>query len=368
MTIFFNNIKRILKKKLNIIFMIVVPVLFIVVSMAATGGGGTISVGIVDNDNTKLTNMLIKNLEDKATVIRVKEDEIKSNILNMKIEYAIVFDKNFTKDIIDGKDVKLKSYSIKESDVAVSVKMYIDSFLSTAKNISAAVPGNEEKFYSGFDYYEDGSFQAEYKSLELKQFSKKTSVISLGFLVMCIIFLSTFATTLIIEDKKSGTYYRMFSTPVKIKSYMLQNILSFIAVALLQVGLIITIMIGVFKADLGPSPINVFIVMAAFALVAVAFGVVISSLSKDSRQASTLSTLIITPMCMLGGCFWPREIMPSFLQKIGNFVPTTWALKAAEKVVNGSSLIASSKEMLIILLFAVVFFLLASWRKVDIAK
>lgn len=368
MTIFFNNIKRILKKKLNIIFMIVVPILFIVVSMAAAGGGGTLSVGIVDNDNTKFTNMLIKNLEDKASIVRVKEDEIKSNILNMKIEYAIVFDKDFTKDIIEGKNVKLKSYSIRESDVAVPVKLYIDSFLNTAKNISAAVPGNEEKFYSGFDYYKNGSFQAEYKSLELKQFGKRTSIASLGFLIMCIIFLSSFATTLIIEDKKSGTYYRMFSTPIRIKSYMLQNILSFIVVALLQVGLILTIMMGVFKADLGPSPINVFAVMAVFALVAVAFGVVVSSLSKDSRQASTLSSLIITPMCMLGGCFWPREIMPSFLQKIGDFVPTTWALKAADKVLNGSSLIAVSKELLIMLLFAVVFFLLASWRKADVGK
>jgi ABC-2 type transport system permease protein len=312
--------------------------------------------------------MLIKNLEDKASVIRVNENEIKSNIINMKIEYAIVFDKGFTNRIIDGEDVKLKSYSIKESDVAVPVKMYIDSFLSTAKNISAAVPGNEEKFYSGLDYYKEGSFQAEYKSIELKEFGKRTSIASLGFLIMCIIFLSSLATTLIIEDKKSSTYYRVFSTPLKIRSYMLQNILSFIAVALLQVGLILIIMMGIFKADLGPSPINVFVVMAVFAIVAVALGVVISSLSKDSRQVSTLISLITIPMCMLGGCFWPREVMPSFLQKIGDFVPTTWAHKAAEKAINGSSLIAVSKEIFIMLLFAVVFFLMSSWRKVDIAR
>lgn len=368
MTVFFNNIKRILKKKINIIMMIVVPVLFIVVSMAATGSGGSLNIGIVDNDNTKLTNMLIEELGNKSSVKRVNEDEIKSNIINMKIDYAIVFERDFTRNIIDGKDAKLKSYSIKESDASVPVKMYIDSFISTAKNISAVVPGNEEKFYSGFDFYKDGSFQAEYKSIELKEFGKRTSITSLGFLIMCILFLSSFATTLIIEDKKSGTYYRMFSAPIKIRSYMLQNILSFIAVALLQVGLVLTIMMVVFKADLGPSPINVYVVMAIFAIVAVALGVVISSLSKDERQVSTISSLINAPMLMLGGCFWPREVMPSFLQKIGDFVPTTWGLKAAEKVINGSSLIGVSKEILIMLLFVVVFLLLSSWRKADIAK
>ena len=368
MTIFFNNIKRILKKKINIIMMIVVPVLFIVVSMAATGSGGNFNIGIVDNDNTKLTNMLIEELGNKASIKKVNEAEIKSNIINMKIDYAIVFHKDFTKNIIDGKDAKLKSYSIKETDATVPIKMYIDSFISTAKNISAAVPGNEEKFYSGFDFYKDGSFQAEYKSIELKEFGKKTSITSLGFLIMCILFLSSFATTLIIEDKKSGTYYRIFSTPIRIKSYMLQNILSFIAVALLQVGLVLAIMMAVFKADFGPSPINVFVVMSIFAIVAVALGVVVSSLSKDERQVSTLSSLINIPILMLGGCFWPREVMPSFLQKIGDFVPTTWGLKAAERVINGSSLIGVSKEITIMLLFIVVFFLLSSWRKADIAK
>ncbi len=54
----------------------------------------------MDNDNTKLINMLIKDLGDKSSVIEINENEVKSNIIYMKIEYAIVFDKGFTKGMV----------------------------------------------------------------------------------------------------------------------------------------------------------------------------------------------------------------------------------------------------------------------------
>lgn len=368
MTVFIYNIKRILKRKVNIIFIIVVPVLFILLSMAASMGGSPLKVGIVDKDDTKLTNMLINNLDGKSTVVKINEDEIKSNIISSSIDYAVVIDKGFTSSIINGEDAKVQSFSIKETDAALPVKMYIESFINAAKNIGAASTGNEDKFYTGMNYYQDGSFTAEYKTLDLKAFDKQITLTSLGFLVMCVLYLSSFSTTIILEDKKSNTYYRIFSTPIKIKSYMLQNILSFIAVAAIQIGAVLAVMQFIFKADLGPSIPNLFLVLLVFGIVAVSIGVAISSLSKDTRQSSTLMTFIIIPACMLGGCFWPREIMPDVLKKIGDFVPTTWVLKAAQGVISGSSILGVSKELIILLLFSLVFFLLASWRRADVAR
>lgn len=368
MTIFLYNIKRILKRKLNIIFMIVVPVLFIVISMSATQGGSPVVMGIVDNDNTKLTNTFIENLEGKCTVVKVNENEIRSKIISSSIQYAIVIDKGFTEGIIKGEDVKIKSYSIQETDTAVPLKMYIEHFINAAKNIGTAAGGSHDKFYTGMDYYLDGSFAAEFKSFDFKAFSKDTTLTSLGFLIMCVMLLSSFAASMILEDKKSNTYYRVFSAPMKIKSYMLQNILSFIAVAAIQIAAVLAAMKFIFNADLGPSIGNLYLVLFVFGIVSVSIGIAISSLSKDTRQASTLTTFIITPFCMLGGCYWPREFMPDILKRIGDFIPTTWALKAAENVLGGSSIPGLWRELGILFLFALVFFLMSSWRKADAAR
>ncbi len=70
---------------------------------------------------------------------------------------------------------------------------------------------------------------------------------------------------------------------------------------------------------------------------------------------------------MLGGCFWPKEIMPDMLQRISEFVPVTWAIKGMEKILNGGSITTVGNEIIVLLLFALVFFLVGSAQKNSLA-
>ncbi|MNC77213.1 hypothetical protein D3C75_1291160 [compost metagenome] len=48
-----------------------------------------------------------------------------------------------------------------------------------------------------------------------------------------------------------------------------------------------------------------------------------------------LNALILTPTCMLGGCFWPLSIMPEYMQKAANFTPQKWAIQAVDIAATG---------------------------------
>lgn len=85
-------------------------------------------------------------------------------------------------------------------------------------------------------------------------------------------------------------------------------------------------------------------------------------------QFGYLSNLIIVPMCMLGGCYWPIDFMPDTLQKIANFVPTSWLIKATEKIIYGAKLSEVYIEIFIIILFTITFFLIGINKRVDISK
>jgi ABC-2 type transport system permease protein len=115
---------------------------------------------------------------------------------------------------------------------------------------------------------------------------------------------------------------------------------------------------------MGPSIGSLLVLFAVFALTAVALGIAISSFSKDLKQENALSYLITIPMSMLGGCFWPREIMPKILQHISNFTPVTWVLKASEKLLYGSTLKDIGSEIAILLLFALVFMIVGSNKRI----
>lgn len=367
MTIFIYNIKRILKDKVNLIFMIILPVFFLGMIMMGSFEMGLPKVGIIDRDNTSLTKTISTKLNGKASLESLQGNDIKKNLIDKNMDYIIEIDEGFTKRLINGEDVKINGYSIKEANTSASIVFYLESYLGSLKNMAKAAEGDEGKFYSMIKDYDNASFNGDYIAVGDKNGKRVSTFQGLGFLVMGMLLLSTFGSTIIIKDKLNKTYHRVFTTPVSIKSYMLQNLLSFIMVSVFQIIAIFAIVILILKGDLGPSIFNTFVVFFVFSLVCVSLGVWVSTMSKDLGQASAIFTLIITPICMLGGCYWPRDIMPDLLQRIANFLPTTWVLKAAEKVIFGGKLSSVAMELTILLLFALVFFLLGSWRKNDIA-
>lgn len=369
MTIFFNNIKRLFRKKSNLIVMFLVPIAFIVmVSSLAGSGSNKMVIGISDKDNSKLTQELKDNLSQKYAIKSIEKDKINKAIIDGDISAALVIDRGFTDDILKGNSVKLDTYSIKGVNNDMSFKYYINSFINAAENIAKVTNGDSEKFYSGLKEYQKGKFSSEIKYTDGKKEKVQTSFSQIGFLIMSILSLSTMATTLLLKDKESGMYNRIFASGVKPVNYIFQNIVSFIVISLIQAASILLIMKKFFNSDLGPSPIRLFVVLAVFSVVCVALGTAICNSSKDLKQANAFIALVVTPFSMLGGCFWPRDIMGQLLKNIGDFVPTTWAMEAANKMLNGGTLLDASKELGILMLFAALFFAIAIVRKVDTAR
>lgn len=370
MTIFFNNLKRIFRKKSNFIVMFLVPIAFVVlISNFASSGGGKMAIGISDKDNTKFTKELKDRLSEKCDIKYVDENNIDKAIIDGNISAAVVINSGFTESIINGTtDNKIQTYSIKGVNNDSSFKYYLNSYINAAKNIAKVTNGDKDKFYSGLKEYKKGVFSSEVKYSDGKKDKLSSSSSQIGYLVMSMLFLATVATTLILKDKESGVYNRIFLSGVKPAGYMFQCTASFITIALIQAASILFIMKKFFNNDLGPSPIRIFVVLAVFSIVCVALGTAICNASKDLKQANAVIALVSTPFCMLGGCFWPRDLMDKTLQHIGDFVPTTWAMKAADKVLNGGTLIDASKEIGIMLIFVLLFYVISIVKKVDIAK
>jgi len=366
MAILISNIKRILKDKKRSMLTIIFPVILIAFSLMQNIEGHLV-VGIIDNDNTKFTDTVINKIREQGEVKILKESDIETSILDKETDYIIKIDKGFTENIIKGRDSSIHGYS-EQGNYSESIRMYIDELINAAKTIGASSSGDEKSFYEGFNFYCNGSYRAKYVAVNVKNGDPEKTSKALGFMIMSILMFSYATSNMILKDKESKIYYRIFSTPISSKRYSCESILSFIAVSALQIAVLFIIMVKFFKANFGPSPANMYLVLLIFSLCCIALGVLINSLAKNLNQAFSLNTLITMPLCMLGGCFWPVELMPDFLRNVSNFLPTTWGIKAARSVLFTGTLTSVRKELLIICMFSAVFFLLSSWKKTDISK
>jgi ABC-2 type transport system permease protein len=100
----------------------------------------------------------------------------------------------------------------------------------------------------------------------------------------------------------------------------------------LQITVMFTWGMLVFKLDLLGHLPGFAIMTAATAAAAAGFGLVLATLCRSRQQLSGISTIVILTMSALGGSMFPRFLMSDAMQKVGLATFNAWALDGYIKV------------------------------------
>lgn len=76
-----------------------------------------------------------------------------------------------------------------------------------------------------------------------------------------------------------------------------------------------------------------------------------------------MGSIFIFPMAMLGGSFWPIEIMPQQLQRISVLMPNYWAGQAIQLSLAQAGLQDFLLPIAILGAYAALLFVLGSWKR-----
>jgi len=357
MIIFINSLKRLLKSKVQIAVLLVIPFIPIIpIALNTSANVEKFNVGIVDNDNTRFSKAFIQNIKANLNIVKITQSDIKNDLNNSKLDYVLVIPHNYTYDIINLKDKKIIGYEKKNSDCSGVIGGIISSFVYPAKNIARKTLGNNMAFYE--------SIKRIPKANLMNKVSKDASgkLVVWGMVIQFVMFSSIFASTLILSDKKNKTFYRSLNAPISLKNYMLQTTLSFIVISIVQIIVLTLVIVHGFGVYPGKSIFNMLGLLTIISLVSVSFGIAVSTISNDVTKAVASGIGIITVMAMLGGC-WGMSPSSGVIKNISKVLPTTWAMEAVKKIVNNDNFTSIGKEAVILLAFTAVFFLLGTWRK-----
>jgi len=367
MIIFSTALKRIFKNKVRFIVIMLCP--FIFIGGIAFQKHTAATIGIVDNDNTTMSNGIysLLNKTNGIKVIKLAEDDIYDLTASYSIDYSIIIDSGLEKAILSGEEAKIREYYVEDRQKLYFVKSSINNELDNYRLLAKAANYNKLKFESALEKYSESKL-AVYINVEESNKNSKARY-SLAFLIQFMLYMAVITTGLILEDKSNGTYYRTFFGPISIKRYMLENLLAFFTTAVIQaLGIILALKV-VFNIYLGSKPFAIIGLFILFALVCIAFGIFITSIFKKPIHAYVTIAVIATPMLMLGGCYFEFGMMPDIMNRIGQFIPLSWVMRTVDAVLDGSITMSSLFiNYGILLLFAAIFFAVGLVKKVDISK
>ncbi len=136
------------------------------------------------------------------------------------------------------------------------------------------------------------------------------------------------------ELKKQGVLRRLSTTPLKVWQYFTSTAISQVAIGAVSISIMFIVALTVFKLEMVGNVI-VLAIFLAFALVQIlGIGLAIGGWASNERQAAPLSNIVTFPMMFLSGTFFPRFLMPEWLQGVTAFLPLTPVIDGLRYIIN----------------------------------
>ncbi|WP_186579420.1 ABC transporter permease [Aquibacillus kalidii] len=371
------ELKRIFQKPQSYLLMFGMPVLFTFLFGGLFTGGSEArpNIIVVDNDHTNLSDALIGELknqnimkvsmENSAQAMELFKDQKVTGYIRIEAGLEEKLMANETPGITFVHSPSFTGASMIEELINESMlKLMVGT---TASSTYSERTGNDrqvvqEDIISKLASSESAIETVDVtKSKELESMDNITAR-SAGFTIMFVMITMLLSTGVILEARQTGVWYRLMSTPTSRMELLLGYLLSFFLIGWIQFGILMLISRFAFGVYWGDLLANI-ILVSSILLCTIGLGLFVAGLVKTTDQQAVFGNLIIVSTCMLGGVYWPLEVVPDIMKQIAKFVPQYWGLEGfAELAVRGGTLIDVIVPVGILLAFTAVFLVVGMTR------
>jgi ABC-2 type transport system permease protein len=309
--------RRFFRDRLAQFFAILVPLilLFVFGFLSKDTNSVSFDVAIINHSNSQFSKSFVKEIDSNKTFKVNKSannlNAAEGKLTNSQIDGIIVLPKGFgqvqgSRNYPSGKVQVL--YSENNTDAGTTLTSVLEGEFKTvnADYVSNAQP-----------------FSVSGKTLTKKSLTAFDYTFS-GLVGFSIIGLGVFGPINVFPElKKQGVLRRLHTTPLRVWQYFLATMLSQSITGIMAIAIQFIVAIKIFdlKVDGNYLDILIFIIFSIFMILGL--GLAIGGWAKNERQAAPLSNIVVFPMLLLSGTFFPRYAMPEWLQKVTNFLPLT---------------------------------------------
>ncbi len=156
-----------------------------------------------------------------------------------------------------------------------------------------------------------------------------------GILVMfTILVLLTSSGTMLVQERTQGLLRRLASAPISKAEVIAGKWDGRMVLAAIQISVALIIGTFLFKMNWGPNLGMVMLVLVAWGGFCASAGLWLGTVAKTEAQAGGLGVLTANALAALGGCWWPIEVTPDWMQFVQKLLPTGWTMDALHKLIS----------------------------------
>lgn len=366
--IVFNTFWRIVKKyKGTILLYTVMLIMFGGINLTSNSTNDMFTptkpnIFIVNKDsNMGLTKNLINYLKKNINVVSLEDDEEKINdaLFYRDISYVIYIPKNYSKDVLDKKDVTIDIKSSKDYTSSLT-EMMLDKYLNVQSNL-VNITNNQDELVNMINNTLDVNSEVVVSSkLDNSYLNRVSRYFNFGSYSLLAVII--FIVTLVINSFKENTInkriivssfnYRKHNSLLMLSSFV-YSLIVWVLFSLLSV-----ILLG--KDMISLRGILYFVNTFMFVMPTLSFGILISTLVNNKDSIGGIVNVVSLGSAFLCGAFIPTEYLPKIVLSIAHVFPAYYFidsnnLLSSMEIINFSNLIPVFINYFVLIIFMLIF-------------
>src|SRR5690625_2093178 len=249
-------------------------------------------------------------------------NELESRIRGGKQEFGLILQEDGFKIIvgIDSPNVNLLEQSVKSAYEKKEQYKQIEA-VSNDKNVREELKGNPVFSVTTTTFHGDDAFIYDENLHPLFGFSLFFVIYTIGYSVFQILI-----------EKRSGVWDRMSLSPVRKWEIYTANFIYSFFIGYVQVLIVFFVFRYIVKFDFQGTFLLTTILLIPYVLAIVALSILITSIVNSVQQFNAVIPIVSLGSAMLGGAFWPLEIVESeMMLALSKVVPITYGMEALNR-------------------------------------
>ena len=137
----------------------------------------------------------------------------------------------------------------------------------------------------------------------------------------------------IVREKERGTMEVLLVSPVRPILIIIAKVIPYLVLAFIILIVILLMANSLLGVPVQGSVFWIFVISTIYILLALSLGLLVSNIAKTQLVALLLSAMVLLmPIVMLSGMFFPIETMPKVLQYVSAIIPTRYYTSAMRKL------------------------------------
>lgn len=351
--VFFKiNLRRLFRDRLALFFTFLFPLIFLFVFGALSRNNGvSLNIAVINRSNTQIAQNFVSSL-DHQKVVKVDKNVTSFDKANEKmargeldatVELPPDFGTSKTGTIPAGTAIVHFTQNNEQAAQALVPIMQAQFKELNTRYVKAPTPftvisqRNNERSLSAFDYTFTGL---------------------LGFAILGA---GIFGPMNVFPElKKMGILRRLHTTPLRVWQYFLSIMLGNAVTGLMSIAVMFLVALAVFNLKVVGSYWQLALFLIFGIVMILGIGLALGGWARNERQAAPLGNIIVFPMMFLTGVFFPRFLMPHWLQGITTYMPLTPVIDGARLIATeGKSLLDLGPQLGVMAVWLVIIYIIA---------